>query len=109
MNRSKQLILLYNQITDAKSLTRDDIAIVISFSGETRFIIQLLKILKEQSVHIVAITANKDSLLANNADDIVLVSNRKLEHFKSTIVGEISIQSIINSIYLAYSIYLKSN
>lgn len=97
-----------NQMTDAKNLSPGDVAIVISFSGETRFIVQLLKILKEKGVHIIAITGDRDSLLAKSANDIILVSDRKLEHFKSPIIGEISMQSVINSIYLAYSIYLKS-
>ncbi|MFC3883869.1 MurR/RpiR family transcriptional regulator [Bacillus songklensis] len=97
-----------NQITEAESLTPSDTAIVISFSGETRFIVQLVKILKERGIPIIAITGDKQSFLAKNANDLILVSSRKLECYKSPIIEEISMLSVINSIYLVYSIFLNS-
>ncbi|HWO95914.1 MAG TPA: MurR/RpiR family transcriptional regulator [Bacillus sp. (in: firmicutes)] len=97
-----------NQIIEAESLTPSDIAIVISFSGETRFIVQLVKILKERGIPIIAVTGDNQSFLAKNANDLILVSSRKLEYYKSPIIEEISMLSVINSIYLVYSIFLNS-
>ncbi|WP_394138957.1 MurR/RpiR family transcriptional regulator [Cytobacillus oceanisediminis] len=97
-----------NQITEAESLTPSDIAIVISFSGETRFIVQLVKILKERGIPIIAVTGDNQSFLARNAHDLILVSSRKLENYKSPIIEEISMLSVINSLYLVYSIFLNS-
>lgn len=97
-----------NQITEAESLTPSDIAIVISFSGETRFIVQLVKILKERGIPIIAVTGDNQSFLARNAHDLILVSSRKLDNYKSPIIEEISMLSVINSMYLVYSIFLNS-
>lgn len=97
-----------NQITEAESLTPSDAAIVISFSGQTRFIIRLVKMLKEKSIPIIAITGDSQSFLAKNADDMILVSNRRQEHYKSPITEEISMLTVINSIYLVYSAFLNS-
>jgi DNA-binding MurR/RpiR family transcriptional regulator len=97
-----------NQLTEAEALTPSDIAIVISFSGETRFIVQLVKILKERSIPIIAITGDSQSFLAKNAHNQILVSKRKLESYKSPIIEELSMLSVINSIYLVYSIFLNS-
>lgn len=97
-----------NQLTEAESLTPADTAFVISFSGETRFIVQLVKVLKERGIPIIAITGNNKSFLAKNANDLILVSNRRLDQYKSPIVEEISILSVINSLYLVYSMFLNN-
>jgi DNA-binding MurR/RpiR family transcriptional regulator len=96
-----------NQLTEAHSLTCADIAIVISFSGKTRFIVQLVKTLKERGIPIIAITGDTQSFLAQNSNDLIPVSNRKLEYYKSPLIEEISMLSVINSIYLMYSVFLN--
>ncbi|MBP3039114.1 MurR/RpiR family transcriptional regulator [Bacillaceae bacterium Marseille-Q3522] len=96
-----------NQLSEANSMQKSDLAIVISFSGETRFIVRLVKVLKERGIPMIAITGNETSFLANNAKDIILVSNRKLKSYKSPIIEEISMLSVINSIYLVYSLFVK--
>lgn len=97
-----------NQITDALSLRKGDFALIISFSGDTRFIVRLVKVLKGQGIPIVAITGREDSYLARNAEEIILVSDKSDSDFKSPIIEEISMLSIINSIYLVYSLFLHS-
>ncbi|MCM3706316.1 MULTISPECIES: MurR/RpiR family transcriptional regulator [Cytobacillus] len=97
-----------NQITEAKSLTTNDLAIVISFSGETRFITQLVKVLIERNIPIVAITSNPDSFLARNSKEILQLSNRRIEAYKSPILEEVSMLAVINSIYLVYSALISS-
>ncbi|MEK5323391.1 MurR/RpiR family transcriptional regulator [Aeribacillus sp. FSL M8-0254] len=98
-----------NQISEAESLTPRDLAVVISFSGETRFIVQLVKVLKKRGIPIVAITGNEKGYLAQNAKQIIKVSSCKLESFKSPILEEINMLSVINSIYLVYSIVFKNS
>lgn len=97
-----------NQLQNAESLTPSDAAIVISFSGETRFITRLVKILKERAIPIIAITGSEHSFLAENANEVILVSSHSLEHHKPPLIEEISMLSVINSIYLVYSIFLNS-
>ncbi|WP_102028094.1 MurR/RpiR family transcriptional regulator [Salirhabdus sp. Marseille-P4669] len=97
-----------NQITEAENLTSQDLAVVFSFSGETRFIRNLVKILIQQQIPIIAITGDKESFLAKSAEKILLVSERKFQTYKSPIIEEINMLSVLNSIYLVYSYYLNS-
>ncbi|WP_377559033.1 MurR/RpiR family transcriptional regulator [Ornithinibacillus salinisoli] len=96
-----------NQITEAESMTTKDLAVIVSFSGETRFIVRLVKVLKNKGIPIIAITGNEQSYLAQHAKQVIKISDHKLEHLKSPIVEEINLLSVINSIYLAYSIIFK--
>ncbi|EOR25994.1 RpiR family transcriptional regulator [Niallia nealsonii AAU1] len=68
----------------------------------------MVKVLKGQGIPIVAITGREDSFLARNAEEIILVSDKSDSDFKSPIIEEISMLSIINSIYLVYSLFLNS-
>ncbi|MDQ0857167.1 MurR/RpiR family transcriptional regulator [Bacillus sp. V2I10] len=95
-----------NQIADAESLTGADVAVVISFSGETRFIVRLVKTLREKGIPIVAITGNEESFLAKHAADMIRVSNRKVTTYKSPIIEELSMMSVVNSVYMIYSLFL---
>lgn len=97
-----------NQITEAQNLSTKDLAVVFSFSGETRFIRNLVKVLKENNIAIVAITGEPQSFLAENAEKVLLVSKRKIQTYKSPIIEEVNMLSVLNSIYLVYSYYLNS-
>lgn len=97
-----------HQITEAESLTKDNVAIIISFSGQTRFIVRLVKVLKSQGIPILAITGNEQSYLAEHAAHIHLVSNRKLMNYKSPILEEINMLSVVNSIYIVYSSFINT-
>lgn len=96
-----------NQLKEADNLTSKDLAVVISFSGETNFIVQLTKVLSNRGIPIIAVTGNKQSFLAKRAREVIMVSDKKLTQFKSPIVEEISLLSAVNSIYLAYSLLTK--
>ncbi|MEY8750334.1 MurR/RpiR family transcriptional regulator [Alkalicoccobacillus gibsonii] len=91
-----------NQLNDAISLDRGDVAVVISFSGKTRFITRLIKVLKEQGTKIIAITGTIDGHLASQSDFVISVSNRKIKQYKSPIIEEIMMQSAINALYMDY-------
>ncbi|WP_252315023.1 MurR/RpiR family transcriptional regulator [Sinobaca sp. H24] len=98
-----------NQLTEAENVTSRDAAIVISFSGETRFIVRLVKELKKRNVPIIAITSSYTSTLGRHAKHVIPVSEKTLEHYKSPILEEITMLSAINSIYLMYSSFLHAN
>lgn len=97
-----------NQLSEAKMLTPEDLAIVISFSGQTRFILRLVKQLKNDNIPIIAITGDENSFLSQHAKKIIPVSSKTLKYYKSPIVEEINMQSVINSIYIVYSLFLNS-
>ncbi|MFB4162450.1 MurR/RpiR family transcriptional regulator [Alteribacillus sp. JSM 102045] len=94
-----------NQLSEAESQS-EDLAFIISFSGNTRFITRLTKVLTRQRTPIIAVTSDPHSFLAQRATDIIQVSSQKLKTYKSPLVEELSLQSAINSLYLVYSTYL---
>lgn len=96
-----------NQIAEAKMMKTDDLAVVISFSGETRAIVQIVKVLKKKNIPTIAITGFADSFLAQNADQTIRISNNNMDSFKSPVIEELNLLSAINSIYLAYSMMFK--
>ncbi|NBJ69505.1 MULTISPECIES: MurR/RpiR family transcriptional regulator [Clostridia] len=96
-----------NQIIEAKTMTANDVAVVISFSGETRFIVRLVRELNKNNIPIIAITGFPNSFLAENADQTICISSHKMDNFKSPVIEEINLLSAVNSIYLAYSIIFK--
>jgi DNA-binding MurR/RpiR family transcriptional regulator len=97
-----------NQVQEAESMTSEDLAIIFSFSGQTRFIVQLVKVLKKRGIPTVAITGNVDSFLAKNVTKIIPVSKQKISSYKSPILEEVNMQSVLNTIYLVYSNLLSS-
>lgn len=59
---------------DLGMITRDDVAIVISYSGETEEITHLLPHLKSLEIPLIAIVGSTDSTLANAADIVLDVA-----------------------------------
>lgn len=59
------------------SVQRGDVAILVSKGGNTREILALIPALKSKEVPIVAVTENRESILAQNADHIVCIAVRK--------------------------------
>lgn len=64
--------MFYQQIC-AEHLTKNDVAIAISYSGLTKITVDTLKIAKSSGAKTVVITAHKDSVICNYAD-IVFVT-----------------------------------
>lgn len=58
---------------DLGMVTKDDVIIAISFSGESDELIKIMPHLKRYGVKIVAMTSNKESSLAKFGDEIVLL------------------------------------
>lgn len=56
---------------DLGRFTKDDLALLLSNSGETGEIIRLLPILKQLGAHIVSITRSKTSTLATHSDTVI--------------------------------------
>lgn len=96
-----------NQLQEAENLTSRVLAVVFSFSGETNFIIYRMKVLSNRGILIIAITGNEHSFLAKRAREVMKVSDRKLTQFKSPIEEELNLLSVVNTIYLAYSLLIK--
>jgi len=62
---------------DLGRVTKDDIIIALSNSGETEEIVKFLPIVKKIGARLVAITGNVDSTLARNSDHVINTSVRR--------------------------------
>ncbi len=62
---------------DLGRVTKDDVVLAISNSGETEEIIRLLPTLKKISTRIIAMTGNRDSTLARHSDVVLDVAVKK--------------------------------
>ncbi|WP_346200306.1 MurR/RpiR family transcriptional regulator [Caldifermentibacillus hisashii] len=91
-----------NQLREAKRLTNKDVAFIISFSGATSFIVNLKNIMQKHGIKVIALTSEPDSYITIGADVILRVSSLQNKLFNSPIIQDLSIMSMINSIYLAY-------
>ena len=60
-------------------ITKDDVVLMISNSGETIELIQILPSIKQKNVPIIAITGRKKSIPSNEAD-IFLTPQLKEKH-----------------------------
>lgn len=97
-------VLLYEEDLGilARSLGKEDCAILISYSGnnENRIPMNFIPILKERKVPIIAVTGMGDNLLRRHADCILTMSSRERLYTKiGTFTTEESINYILNLLF----------
>lgn len=56
---------------DLGRVRKDDIVVVLSYSGESEEIVKLINLLKQQEIKMIAITGNSDSKLSKHADIVL--------------------------------------
>lgn len=76
---------------DLGMVTRDDLVIMLSNSGETKELFHIIKYCKDFSVKIAAMTMNKNSTLAVNSDFLLIVP----EYAEASVIGAPTISSLI--------------
>lgn len=87
------------------SLNQDDVAIVISYSGNSKQIesLRYLSSLKEKKVKIVGVTSEQGKYLRENAEITLTICNREDKYKKiANFSTEESILFILNTIYATY-------
>lgn len=93
-----------DQTVVAEGLTKDDITLFISYSGETNTLNTCLYPLKRNHVPIIALTGGKDSLLAKMADEKIIISpmegnKEKISNFYSQFAFEYILNVIFSLMY----------
>lgn len=93
---------LKSQILAINTINKDDIAIIVSFSGTTRHIKQIYKLLREKNIRIIWITSQKET---NNSFKEVrlLVSPLKLYEFQTSIIQDHVLNSVVDILYIYYA------
>lgn len=84
----------------ATNATEKDVALIVSYSGNTAEIVTEAKIFKQNKTPIIAITSNPDSLLASYATELLLIPNNENAAFKvSTFSSQLAIEYVLNVLY----------
>lgn len=91
----------HSQIVCARNLTKDDAAIVISYSGMTREMISCAKIMKEKNVPIIAVTRFAENELTKLADYKLYVSAKELLVRTAATASRISQLNVIDILFTA--------
>ena len=88
---------LHSQRVMAKNSTEDDVALIFSYSGETKEMIESLKLCKENNTPTIAITKYAKTPISNNADYVLYVSAAE-PLFRKGAIGSRIAQLNINDI-----------
>lgn len=94
------------QLATASHIGKDDVAIGISYSGETKEINIAINQAKENGAKTIAITKYNSSTLSKNADMVLYIPNEERELRLGAITSRISALTLIDILYLGIA---KSN
>jgi DNA-binding MurR/RpiR family transcriptional regulator len=90
------------QFLTAKNLKKDDLAIVISYSGLTKEMLTCAKEAKANGSKVIAITRAVDSKLAAEADFVLPIAATELIHRSGAMSSRITQLNVIDVLFTAY-------
>lgn len=90
------------QLVQAKIMGRQDVAIIISYSGQTSEIISCAKILKSAQVPMIAITCFKESPLSKLTDYNLYVTATEYAFKTGKLASRLAQLNVIDILYVAY-------
>ncbi|WP_168122600.1 MurR/RpiR family transcriptional regulator [Paenibacillus sp. HB172176] len=89
----------HSQLTAATLLTKEDVAVFISNSGNTLEILDALDIAKKNGAHIIAITKYSKSELSMQADSLLSVSTPEISFRSGAMGSRIAMLTIIDMLF----------
>ncbi len=89
----------HQQLAMSTLLTREDVVVLISNSGNTREIIDIMDIAKKQKSKIIAITRYSKSILAENADIVLSISTPEISIRSGAMGSRIAMMTIIDILF----------
>lgn len=92
---------LHSQLLQAKNMTSDDVGIVISYSGCTVEMIECMRIMKENNVHIIAVTRNTPSIVAKLSDYVIYTPSTEPIFRSAAMVSRMAQLNIIDLLFTA--------
>lgn len=87
------------QLTAAALLNHDDVAVLVSSSGETKEILDYLAVLKENNVPVIAITRYSRSPLASRSDVVLSISTPEHVIRSGAMGSRIAMLNVIDILY----------
>jgi DNA-binding MurR/RpiR family transcriptional regulator len=89
----------HQQLAMATLLTEKDVVILISNSGNTKEIIDILDIAKKQKAKVIAITRYSKSNLAENADIVLNISTPEISIRSGAMGSRIAMLTVIDILF----------
>lgn len=90
------------QLVQANNMTCNDAAIIISYSGMTKEMVECAEILKNADIPIICITCNYNSPLSKLSDYNLYVTATEFEFRTGKLGSRISQLAVIDMLYMAY-------
>lgn len=91
------------QYIQAQNSDEDHLAIIFSYSGQTKELLELAEILSKNGTMIVSVTSSTDNDLMRLADESIFVSARETIFRSAAISSRITMLNVIDVLYTAYS------
>lgn len=91
------------QYIQAINSTKDNLAIIISYSGMTEEIIKISEVLRERGIETISITKYGSNEVASKANHNLYVTSKEALKRSAAIYSRISMLNLIDVIYLKYS------
>ncbi|MCM1235634.1 MAG: MurR/RpiR family transcriptional regulator [Ruminococcus flavefaciens] len=91
------------QMLQARNATKEDLAIVVSYSGETVEVIECMKVLRERGVPVIAITRQVNSPVTELSDYRLYTSDSEATFRSGAMASRISQLNIIDILFTAYA------
>lgn len=91
------------QLLQAKNASKEDLAIVLSYSGETAEVVECVKALRENRTPIIAITRRMDSQVAALSDYRLYTAGDMSTARSGTMATHISQLNVIDILFTAYA------
>lgn len=92
-----------DMLLEAARMSENDLAIIVSYSGESPAVLETIPLLKERKVPILALTSVGDNTLSKSADTVLYISTREKEYSKiGPFVSQSSIHLLLEILYACY-------
>ncbi|MFC7394467.1 MurR/RpiR family transcriptional regulator [Scopulibacillus cellulosilyticus] len=88
------------QLMAASQLTKEDVAVFISHSGNNRDLLEVLSIAKETGCKTLGITSFKKSLLSQNVDIVLYTISQETEYRSEALASRIAQLSLIDALFV---------
>ena len=89
----------HSQLTAATLLSKGDVAVVISNSGNTEEIVEALEVAKEAGASVIAITRYGKNILADKADVLLFISTPEITIRSGAMGSRIAMLSVIDILF----------
>jgi len=89
------------RLTYASSMTEQDVAVLISMSGKTKEILEILSIAKQNNTPTIALTKYGKTLLATNADTVLYLSAPEITMRSAAMSSRLAQMMVIDALFTA--------